>query len=193
MSRKARKRRGKARKTPRAGRLARAASARGRRGLFALVLLFVASGATSLVYENLWARQLHLVFGTSQVAISTVLAAFMAGLAVGSLGAARWAARVRRPLAAYAMLEAFIGLYALVFPLLLGLMQALYLAFFRAVDPSPLAFATFQLLLVGAWRSCLRRSAWELHCRFSRDSSVPSGTRSGGGSAVSTVRIRSAQ
>ena len=139
----------KARKTPRAGTLSRAASARGRRGLFALVLLFVASGATSLVYENLWARQLHLVFGASQVAIYTVLAAFMAGLAIGGLGAARWAARVPRPLVVYAMLEAFIGLYALAFPFLLGFVQPLYLAFFRSMDPSPLAFSTFQLLLVG--------------------------------------------
>jgi hypothetical protein len=37
-----------------------------------LVPLFFVSGATSLVYETLWARQLHWVFGTSQLAITTV-------------------------------------------------------------------------------------------------------------------------
>ena len=84
------------------------------RGL--LVPLFLTSGATSLVYETVWSRQIHLVVGTSQLAISTVLAAFMAGLAVGGLLAARVVHRVRRPLYAYAALEAFIGLYALVFP-----------------------------------------------------------------------------
>jgi len=81
-----------------------------------LVPLFLLSGAASLVYEVLWARQLHVVFGTSQLAITTVLAAFMAGLALGSFGAARWAGRTTRPLLAYAVLEGFIGLYAVAFP-----------------------------------------------------------------------------
>ena len=58
-----------------------------------IIPIFMASGATSLIYETVWARQLHLVFGTSQVAISTVLAAFMTGLALGALIAARWAVR----------------------------------------------------------------------------------------------------
>ena len=48
-----------------------------------LALLFFCSGATSLIYQNIWARQLHLVFGTSSYAIATVLAAFMGGLALG--------------------------------------------------------------------------------------------------------------
>ena len=39
-----------------------------------LVPLFLFSGATSLVYETLWERQLHLIVGTSQVAVITVLA-----------------------------------------------------------------------------------------------------------------------
>ena len=52
--------------------------------------LFLSSGATSLVYETIWERQLHLIFGTSQVAVSTVLAAFMTGLALGGFGGAKW-------------------------------------------------------------------------------------------------------
>ena len=74
------------------------------------------SGATSLVFETVWARHLNLVFGTSQLAICTVLAAFMAGLALGSFAAARWANRITRPLLAYAVIEAFIGAYAIAFP-----------------------------------------------------------------------------
>ena len=54
-----------------------------------LVPLFFVSGATSLVYETLWARQLHWVFGTSQLAITTVLAGFMGGLAAGGFVGAR--------------------------------------------------------------------------------------------------------
>ena len=93
----------------------------------ALVPLFITSGATSLVYETLWERQLQLVVGTSQVAVVTVLASFMAGLAAGGFLAGRVADRVRRPLYAYAALEGFIGLYALAFPLVLGAVEPLYL------------------------------------------------------------------
>ena len=72
-------------------------SLRKQRVVAALVPLFLASGATSLVYETLWERQLHLVFGTSQVAVYTVLAAFMCGLALGGFIAARLVWRVARP------------------------------------------------------------------------------------------------
>jgi spermidine synthase len=116
-----------------------------------LVPLFFVSGATSLVYETLWARQLHWVFGTSQLAITTVLAGFMAGLAGGGFVGARIADRTRSPVALYAALEAFIGLYALVFPVLLGGVGPLYKMFWRQVGlfDSPLPFVTAQLLLVG--------------------------------------------
>ena len=91
----------------------------GRFTIAALIGLFLASGATSLVYETLWARQLQLVFGTSQLAICTVLAAFMGGLALGAFATARWGSRITRPVLAYAGLEAFIGIYAIAFPWIL--------------------------------------------------------------------------
>jgi spermidine synthase len=57
-------------------------------------VLFFLSGAASLVYEIVWARQLTLVFGGSHLAVTTVLAVFMGGLALGAfLGAAPRAAR----------------------------------------------------------------------------------------------------
>ena len=43
-----------------------------------------ASGACGLIYQVLWLRLLSLVFGVTVYAASTVLAAFMAGLALGS-------------------------------------------------------------------------------------------------------------
>jgi spermidine synthase len=125
------------------------ASFRRDRVITALFPLFLASGATSLVYETLWERQLHLVFGTSQVAVYTVLAAFMTGLAAGGFVAARYVHRVQFPLRTYAILEGAIGLYALMFPMVLGLLEPVYLGFFRAMSPSPLMFAVFQFLLLG--------------------------------------------
>ena len=106
--------------------------------LRALVPLFVLSGATSLVYQSLWVRQLHLVVGTSQLAVATVLAAFMTGLAIGGFGGGRLADRARRPILAYALLEAGIGVYALLFPWILDRVVPIYLEFWRDNQPEPL-------------------------------------------------------
>ena len=54
-----------------------------RRGQLLVYSLFIASGATALVYEVTWLRNLSLIFGTSFQATSIVLASFMAGLGLG--------------------------------------------------------------------------------------------------------------
>ena len=114
-----------------------------------LIPLFFVSGLTALVYQTIWARQLQLVFGTSQFAIATVLAAFMAGLAAGGFLMSRYADRASKPLLVYGVLEIIIGLYALVFPFLLDAATPLYLGFYEAVEPTPLVFAIFQFLVIG--------------------------------------------
>ena len=47
-------------------------------------LIFIFSGASGLIYQVIWMRQLTLIFGSTVFATSTVLTAFMAGLALGS-------------------------------------------------------------------------------------------------------------
>ena len=47
-------------------------------------LCFLLSGFAALIYETAWSQQLSLVFGSSDLAIAAVLAAYMAGLAIGS-------------------------------------------------------------------------------------------------------------
>lgn len=115
-----------------------------------LLPLFFLSGATALVYQTLWARQLHLVFGTSTFAIATVLAAFMAGLALGGAWMARHADRIRQPLMIYGVLEVVIGVYALVFPYVVDwVLTPTYLQMWRVVEPSPLVFGIAQFAMVG--------------------------------------------
>src|SRR3989475_10324550 len=87
------------------------------RSLRLIGLCFVLSGATGLIYEVIWARMLGLVFGATTLAISTVLAAFMGGLALGSALAGRTAARLRRALRTYGLIEIAIAGYALLVPL----------------------------------------------------------------------------
>jgi predicted membrane-bound spermidine synthase len=74
-----------------------------------LCALFFLSGAAGLCFETLWFHQAGLAFGSSVAASSIVLASFMAGLALGNAGAARFAPRLARPLHAYAVLELAIG------------------------------------------------------------------------------------
>ncbi len=102
-----------------------------------LILLFLTSGATGLVYELIWTRELVFVFGGTTYAITTVLVAFMGGLGLGSYLAGRWAGRVRRPGLAYGLLELFIGLYALAVPAMLDAAEPLYRQLYPLVAETP--------------------------------------------------------
>ena len=86
--------------------------------LFSLWLLACAflSGLAGLVYEVVWLREVGLQFGNTLSATGTVLAAFMAGMALGSVWLGRRAERTERPLGLYAGLEIGIGLSALLVP-----------------------------------------------------------------------------
>jgi len=50
----------------------------------AVLPLFLISGTAGLIYEVTWTRAFGVVFGNTVFAVSTVLTAFMLGLAVGS-------------------------------------------------------------------------------------------------------------
>ncbi len=116
-----------------------------------LALYFI-SGATSLVYEVVWSRMLGLSFGTSAVAVSTILASFMAGLALGSWACEAIAPKVRRPFVGYGVLELLVGLAAIGVPVVLGRvrdlawMPSLIVAGFVLVFPAAAMGATFPLI-----------------------------------------------
>src|SRR5438270_3998156 len=90
-----------------------------------VLICFFLSGASGLVFEVLWTRELGLIFGSTTLAIATVLSAFMGGLALGSHLAGRVGSRIQDPLRAYALCEAGVGLYALTLPLTLAAYPAL--------------------------------------------------------------------
>ena len=85
-----------------------------------IVAAALLSGAAALVYQVLWTRELALVVGHTVAAVSTVLATFMAGLALGSGLAARYARRMSAGSAGriYALLEIGIAGAAVALPLL---------------------------------------------------------------------------
>jgi spermidine synthase len=101
-----------------------------------LFVLFFLSGATGLVYQILWLRQLTLVLGATAYASSAVLSTFMGGLALGSYLAGRRADRwTSHPLRIYGRLEIGIAAYAATIPLLLrALTPAIELAWDFGAD-----------------------------------------------------------
>ncbi|HHH36318.1 MAG TPA: spermine synthase [Gammaproteobacteria bacterium] len=81
-----------------------------------MTLLYGLSGLTSLAFEVLWARMLSLQFGVSTFGVVITVAAFMAGLGLGSLVGLKMLQWARRPLRWLAALEGGIALYALALP-----------------------------------------------------------------------------
>ena len=80
---------------------------------FLIYVCFFGSGLTSLVYELLWVRRLNLIFGSTTYSVTTVLAAFMAGLGVGGYLIGRRVDTGRRGLRTYAYLELGVAVLAL--------------------------------------------------------------------------------
>ena len=96
---------------------------------FALLLVcFFVSGFAALLYQTAWTREFAFLFGTSELAVVAVLAAYMGGLALGAATAARFVGRLTRPVLAYGILELGIAICALGVPLGIGIVQSLYLS-----------------------------------------------------------------
>jgi spermidine synthase len=119
-----------------------------------LAVLYMASGAAALVYEVTWTRLLTLHLGHSLAAASTVLAAFMGGLALGSWIAGRVEKRLGNGapqahiirLRTYAALEGIVALVAIVLPALLAALVPL-LAWAYHDAATPIRFAVVRLVL----------------------------------------------
>lgn len=82
-----------------------AARTTNRLGDAVLQLCAFASGAAALIYEIAWTRTLALSFGTTTLAVSAVVAAFLGGMGLGAWLHHRLLRRIRRPLWLYAVLE----------------------------------------------------------------------------------------
>lgn len=89
----------------------------------------------------MWLRLLALVFGVTVYAASTVLAGFMAGLGLGSFVAGRLAARITRPLAAFGIAEALVGVTAFVSPVVLDALTQVWVRIHPSL-PDSLAMIT---------------------------------------------------
>lgn len=93
-----------------------------------LATLLGFSGACALVYQMAWLREFRLVFGGATPATAAVLAIFMGGLGAGAAFFGRRVETAANPLRWYGLIEIGVGLSALLTPLLLAGVRALYLS-----------------------------------------------------------------
>jgi spermidine synthase len=93
--------------------------------------LFLLSGLTGLVHEIVWIRLFALGFGNAAQALSTVLSVYLAGLALGALGAAKFKrADGLNSLRLYGFAEVLIGAYACAIPRLIQSTQPVLRLFY---------------------------------------------------------------
>lgn len=91
---------------------------------------FGISGAAALMYEVIWTRALSLVLGSTVYAVSTMLTAFMSGLALGSYLGGIAGDRHRNPLFLFGLCEIGIGIFGvLTIPLIQNLPPLYFLLF----------------------------------------------------------------
>ena len=100
--------------------------------------LFFFSGFAALIYETVWTRYLGLVFGGSHLAVTTVLAVFMTGLAAGSYVIGRKVDSRQHLLRFFGLLELGTAFFALVFAALMRLYPSVYVTLAQLAPESPL-------------------------------------------------------
>lgn len=124
---------------------------RARRLARPLVLLaFALSGAAALVFEVTWTRSLSTVMGSSTYALSTMLAAFMAGLSAGGLIGSIVAERTRRLVVAFALCELGIGMLGFAINPVIRSLTPLYVTAYYSLHESFVGFSLVQFAIAFA-------------------------------------------
>ncbi|HTX34117.1 MAG TPA: fused MFS/spermidine synthase [Bryobacteraceae bacterium] len=93
-----------------------------------LLLLFAGSGCSALIYEVVWYQLLQLAIGSTAVSLGFLLATYMGGLCIGSVGLPRLKTVQQNPLRLYALLEVGIGVCGVGVLVLMPLVDRVYIA-----------------------------------------------------------------
>jgi len=112
-----------------------------------IFILFLLSGVCGLVYEVAWTRMLTLIFGTTTLAVSTILVSFMVGLALGSFYFGKLIDRHRDPLRIYGYLEGGIGAFALLTPFIFIRLINIYTCIYQQFHASLYLFNFVRFIL----------------------------------------------
>lgn len=112
--------------------------------------LFFVSGMCGLIYQVMWTRMLTHVFGSTVFAVSTVLAAFMGGLALGSYYLGKRGDKADHPLKQYAYYEIGIGVAAVFVLLSLNVLVPVQVWLSDAFGRASMIFAIGRFVVVFA-------------------------------------------
>ncbi|MEI6705290.1 MAG: spermidine synthase, partial [Deltaproteobacteria bacterium] len=78
-------------------------------------IIFALSGFSGLIYESIWTHYLKLFLGHAAYAQTLVLAIFMGGMAFGAYLCSKYSYKWHNLLYGYALVEAIVGLCALIY------------------------------------------------------------------------------
>src|SRR3970282_2521435 len=112
-----------------------------------LILVFGLSGMAALIYEIIWIRPLTLVFGSSVYAVSTIISAFILGLAIGSWLAGKYTDRISNPLKYFALFQIGIGIYGVLLLPVFSFLPGFYIEFYNLTFPNLYIFQFMQIVM----------------------------------------------
>lgn len=112
-------------------------------------LCFFVSGFSALLYEVAWLNRIQMVMGHTVYSLSTTLAAYMVGLALGGLALPRLKKSGVNSLYLYLIAEFTIGIYGILFQPLLSLVQIFYSAIARTYELPLVPFSLIQFFFCG--------------------------------------------
>ena len=144
------------------------------------------SGFCALAYEVLWTRIMVFFLGSTTYAFATMLAAFLFGIALGSMVFSRWVDRIRQPIAIFGIIQIGIGLFALIlmpaFEELYGMSRA-----FQSTFGGSRFWAFFSCFLVMCLPTFLMGASFPLVTKIYTGSARQLGRSIGNVYAVNTV------
>lgn len=115
-----------------------------------LGICFFFSGATTLALEVAWSKELSYILGNSLYSIATVVAAFMAGLGIGSALASIYAERVKSPVRAYALLQCAIAAFGALSITVFRATEPVFQGLYQSLEPGAGMFLLVRFLVVFA-------------------------------------------
>lgn len=115
---------------------------------FIVLSLFFLSGFAGLCYEICWIRLSSRIFGSTTFAVSSVVALFFTGMALGSRYFGNRSGRYQQPLKVYALLEIGIGAIAATSPQLLSLFEIPYQWLYSSYYQYIIVISAIRLLLI---------------------------------------------
>jgi len=110
-----------------------------KRKTIVIYLFFFLSGLAGLIYEVVWGKYLALFIGSTTYAHTVVLAAFMGGISLGNTFFGKYADRVKNTFKLYGYLEIIIGIYCILFLVMVPGVSHLYVQLAKQLHLAPVA------------------------------------------------------